>query len=265
MKVVLQDFKYGRIMRPGGDYYIGDSIALYGEYCEAEIDIYRQCVHKDDYVLDIGANIGACTIPLAQMVGANGRVYAFEPQRVIFQMLCGNVMLNNLMNVYTQNVAIGRNRSKIKINDKYLDPTISHTNTGSFEIEKNPGDYEIEIISIDDLQLPKCDFIKCDTEGMGTDVLYGAENTIRKFLPTIYIEREYDDKGKSIVDFLHKLKYKIYKHDPTLYNDSNFFNDVYDAYLTYTDYPNVNYYVNYNWLCVPETFEKSVQGFDLEE
>lgn len=48
MRVVLQDFKYGRIMRLGGDHFIGDCFALYGEYSEGEIDIYRQYVKTGD-------------------------------------------------------------------------------------------------------------------------------------------------------------------------------------------------------------------------
>ena len=55
-------------------------------------------------VIDIGANNGNFTIEFAELVGDNGKVYAFEPQRIIFQQLCGNVFLNGLDNVYTYNV-----------------------------------------------------------------------------------------------------------------------------------------------------------------
>jgi FkbM family methyltransferase len=45
-------------------------------------------------VLEVGANIGVFTVPLARFVHPGGRVIAFEPQRIMYQMLCGNLALN---------------------------------------------------------------------------------------------------------------------------------------------------------------------------
>jgi hypothetical protein len=50
-------------------------------------------------VLDVGAHIGALSIPLARRVGPEGHVYAFEPQRKIFRELVYNIRLNELTNV----------------------------------------------------------------------------------------------------------------------------------------------------------------------
>lgn len=62
---------------------------------------------EDSEIVDIGANNGHFTIEFAHYVGDNGRVYSFEPQRIIFQQLCGNVFLNGLDNVYCYNTAVG--------------------------------------------------------------------------------------------------------------------------------------------------------------
>ena len=48
-------------------------------------------------IIDIGANNGHFTIEFAQYVGDTGKVRSFEPQRIIFQQLCGNVFLNGLV------------------------------------------------------------------------------------------------------------------------------------------------------------------------
>jgi FkbM family methyltransferase len=45
-------------------------------------------------VLDVGANIGAHTLNLARLVGANGRVMAFEPTDFAFRKLSRNLELN---------------------------------------------------------------------------------------------------------------------------------------------------------------------------
>lgn len=185
------------------------------------------------------------------MVGKKGRVYAFEPQRVIHQILCGNIMLNNIFNVYAQNSCIGQKRGKTKIADLYIDEKYTNINVGVFSIKENPGEYEVDIISVDDLNLKRCNFIKCDTEGMGLDMLIGAENTIKKFLPVMYIEQESGSNGRQIIDFLHSLNYSVYKHNVNYFNKDNYFRSKYNGFLTYDKYPNVYVYANFNWLCLP--------------
>ncbi|TFG83046.1 MAG: FkbM family methyltransferase, partial [Chromatiales bacterium] len=55
---------------------------------------------------DIGANIGTHTLALARLVGQQGLVFAFEPQRIVFQTLCANMALNSLDNVHCINSAV---------------------------------------------------------------------------------------------------------------------------------------------------------------
>jgi FkbM family methyltransferase len=57
----------------------------------------RQLVLPASLVLDIGANIGAHTLPLAQLVGPTGRVMAFEPTEFAFRKLSRNLSLNPLL------------------------------------------------------------------------------------------------------------------------------------------------------------------------
>ena len=54
----------------------------------------RKLVSPASLVLDIGANIGAHTLHLAQLVGPNGRVMAFEPTDFAFRKLSRNLELN---------------------------------------------------------------------------------------------------------------------------------------------------------------------------
>src|ERR1043165_865505 len=97
--VAIRRCRYGTMMYLRKDMYVGRSFAEYGEYSEGEVDIFRQVLRPGDLALDIGANLGSHTLPLAQFVGPTGGVYAFEPQRILFQILCGNVALNEIGNV----------------------------------------------------------------------------------------------------------------------------------------------------------------------
>jgi tRNA G37 N-methylase Trm5 len=55
------------------------SIFLFGGFELATLRLYDSILRPGDIVLDVGANIGAHTLPFARLVGKDARVYAFEP------------------------------------------------------------------------------------------------------------------------------------------------------------------------------------------
>lgn len=69
------------------------------------------CEGKD--IVDVGANNGSFAVDFSHLVGDHGRVFSFEPQRIIYYQLCANVFLNGLDNVYCYNVAVGNGIEKI--------------------------------------------------------------------------------------------------------------------------------------------------------
>ena len=89
------------------DEYIGLSIREYGEYSELELKTMLKFINEGDVIFDIGANIGCFSVPFAKKVGSNGKVYAFEPQKFIFNLLKENVECIELKNVQIFNNAIG--------------------------------------------------------------------------------------------------------------------------------------------------------------
>lgn len=54
-------------------------IARYGAWDVDELAAARRILRPGDTVLDVGAHIGGLAVPFAQLVGPEGRVYAFEP------------------------------------------------------------------------------------------------------------------------------------------------------------------------------------------
>ena len=69
-------------------------IFLQGAFEPSTTQAYEKIVRPGDTVLDIGANIGAHTLPLAKLTGENGRVFAFEPTSYAFVKLQTNLNLN---------------------------------------------------------------------------------------------------------------------------------------------------------------------------
>src|SRR5882762_7707062 len=107
--------RYGLMLYPANDMFIGPCLETYGEYGAEEANTFRQLIRPGDVVADIGANIGSHTLLYSQLVGPQGRVIAFEPQPKIFHMLCANLALNGLANVATYQAGVGREAGVLKV------------------------------------------------------------------------------------------------------------------------------------------------------
>ena len=246
--------KHGIFYFCHSDEFIGKSIREYGEYSELELDTILKFINEGDVIFDIGANIGCFSVPFAKKVGSNGKVYAFEPQKFIFNLLKKNIKCNELKNVQIFNNAIGSKNRIIELND------FDYSQPGNFGGIGLKEDYDnsycakikgtkknkIKTLTLNSfLNLKKCNFLKIDVELMELSVLKGAKDFINKFKPIIWIEnhREYPN-------FLNKhllqINYKPFWAATMLYNPNNhFINDI-------------NYYSNvitFNTLAVPKEKE----------
>jgi len=157
-------------------------------------------------ILDIGANFGAYTIPMALNVMANnGIIYAFEPQRRIYNQLCGNIFVNNLDNVYAFNYALGKEESILNIK---VPNYTKFKNPGAFSLDiktmvsRNLENYlseKVESILVKPLNTVNTksliSLIKIDVEGMELDVILGGEQLLKQnCFPPIIFESWNDDK-----------------------------------------------------------------------
>jgi FkbM family methyltransferase len=220
--------RHGTMMYLRNDVYIGRSLDDYGEYSEPEVELFRQFLGKGDVALDVGANIGAHTIPLAHLVGPGGLVYAFEPQRILFQILCGNVALNELSNVEALQKGVGRSAGQAKIAAlNYGAPN----NFGGLSIGGDRGE-KVEIIAIDELELSKVRLIKIDIEGMELDALLGAKRTIERCRPILYVENDRPEQSTELVGQLQECRYRLWWHVVPFFNRTNFLANPNNAFGT---------------------------------
>lgn len=216
---VISECRYGKMIYNKNDIYIGKSLAYYGEYSEGEVDVFRQILREGHYVVEAGANIGAHTVAMAQIIGDYGKLFAFEPQRRVFQTLNGNVAINSLRNVFCFQKALAKERGSILV--PILNTEVPN-NFGALALGSWEYGEEVDVVTIDSLDLPACRLIKVDVEGMELDVLKGAENTISKYKPVLYVEIDQEDKKQSLLEYVDSLGYYMYLHEPSLFNTNNF-------------------------------------------
>lgn len=195
----------------------GSALLDHGNVCTQEAHVCIDAIKhiEKPVIFDVGANIGAFTNWLARFF-KSGTVHCFEPQRAVFQLLCANLAINNLHNVYTHNIALGEINSKIKI----LEPNYDiPADFGTFSLVNNTIENKttsliIDMYTIDAFldayEITKLDLLKIDVEGMDLSVLRGAEKSIRKYKPVIFVE--YFDNNTNIRDDIEKFL-SIYSYD----------------------------------------------------
>jgi hypothetical protein len=85
---------------------VGASMDAYGEWCDFELDLLTKFIHPGDIVIDVGAGIGTHTVAFSQMVGREGKVFAFESSPTLDEVLDANVQINNAGNVFFSNADV---------------------------------------------------------------------------------------------------------------------------------------------------------------
>ena len=219
MKTFLKDCKWGTFLLLRGD-MISQFTDIYGEWCELEVALFNDLLKKNSNVVEIGANIGMHSIPLSHLA-SKGKVFCFEPQRVLFQILCANSALNNRTNIFACQVAVGSEEKRLEISSTdYEQPW----NYGAFSIDKgfsteqnfqgSQWNEEVNIITIDnhpDIQkLESLSLLKIDTEGFEIAVLDGAQKLIGRHKPAIFVENNNQGTGDSLIKYLKDLGYVCY-------------------------------------------------------
>jgi FkbM family methyltransferase len=217
----LKKCRHGHMLYSINDATIGQLFDLYGEFSEGEVELLGQLMKPGDTVIEVGANIGSLTVPLAQFVGPQGTVVAFEPHRILFQNLCANIAINGHTNVKTQNFAVGKeNRSVVLPYIDYSKPGIF----GGHSIEGAAGGESVGLIALDKyLNTSKCRLMKIDVEGMEEDVILGAAALINRLHPFLYVENDQEEKSGSLISTLQGLGYTLYWHLRPLCRTDNYF------------------------------------------
>ncbi|MCB8876737.1 FkbM family methyltransferase [Acidisoma silvae] len=221
----LTHTRFGLMLYPAGDTYIGPCLETYGEYSPEEAQIFSLLLKPGDSVLEVGANIGAHTLALSAFVGPAGRVHTIEPQRLVFQMLCANLALNNLSNVDARRLGLGAAPHTLWTS---LTDMAAQGNFGGLPLASE-GKEAIEIVTLDSLALTKLDLIKIDVEGMEDAVLHGGQETIRRLKPPIYIENDRAFTGDAgaetsvqLIRLIRDFGYRLWWHTPELTSRTNY-------------------------------------------
>lgn len=176
---------------------------------------FKAFIAPGDIVIDIGANVGAATIPAAHAVGERGRVIAFEPGPFALR-LRQNLALNPQLEARVQVVDQGLSDAP-----GFMLWTEDEANPGNASLGLT-GTHQVPVTTLDRFlttyvsTTTRISFLKIDVEGMEYQVLTGAMDTLRSHLPVIAYETwrlNSSEAFTQITDLLSPLGYHFIQID----------------------------------------------------
>jgi FkbM family methyltransferase len=173
------------------------SIYLLGAFEPRTVRLYERFVKPGDVVLDIGANIGAHTLPLARLVGDKGRVIAFEPTDYAMQKLLANIALNPSLaqRIEAHQVMLVAGSGDALETGLYSSwPLVARGNVHKKHQGRLMATTGATSSTLDQwvktCHVDKVDFVKLDVDGHEYSVLAGGIRTLGQYKPIILMELE---------------------------------------------------------------------------
>ncbi len=154
------------------------------------IDALLATCGEGDIFLDIGANIGQFTVPMARQVGGSGVVIAVEPEVKARGNLEANLKLNGLSNVHVLGMALGAECGEGRLawdvgtcpsltqpGSANLDAVASRASVANSGVEVVKIEVGDHVLGRERLPAPKA--VKIDVEGFEYQVILGLRQTLK--------------------------------------------------------------------------------------
>jgi FkbM family methyltransferase len=160
-----------------------------GAYEHSHLTYLRRLVGPGALVVDVGAHFGIYTQALCSLVGAAGKVHAFEPQTRVFDAL--QRLRSSHDNLELHRVALSSSAGAQTLRIPLLMRGVPEPALATLEPVSCPHEAdEIATRTLDSYQasLPGLAFVKVDVEGHEIDFLEGAREVLASCRPVVQIE-----------------------------------------------------------------------------
>jgi FkbM family methyltransferase len=180
---------------------------------------YCNVLRPGDCAIDIGANYGMHTLPMADAVGPRGRVLAFEPIPHVNEKLTARIRdVGKRDIVELHRVALSDHSGHAEFNVVVADVGYSGLKAKPYPFETGKQLIRVAVERLDRFteQHDSIRFIKIDVEGAEFPVLRGATKTLQTHRPVVVFEsakeesaRAYGYTANELFEFFAGLDYEL--------------------------------------------------------
>jgi FkbM family methyltransferase len=197
------------------------SIYLFGAFERATARTLARLLPSGGVAIDVGANVGAHTLPMARHVGTAGRVIALEPTALARESLRRNLGLNPALGrTVTVHAAALVAPGEPLSSEYYSSWPVSHAERRHAIHRGVPNDTSGSIaITLDELVtrevISRLDVVKVDVDGREVRVLRGAVATLLTLRPSLVLElapyalSEHGDSLHDLLSLVRQAQYRL--------------------------------------------------------
>lgn len=205
---------FGKRMLLDPSDYIGNILIFTPQwYDHKERKFLEKILTNGDYIVDVGANVGAYTLIFSKFIGSSGQITAIEADEKNAKRLAHNISLNGINWVRIHNIGVSDKNETLALNLN------SEGNAGghSFLVKSACGDSRREFIKcvplVDLMEKRKPKLIKLDIEGFEWRVLRRFfSDSPESLWPTyILLEDEPRHRENDAVSMVESVGYKVVK------------------------------------------------------
>ncbi len=231
--------KYGKISLYNNDMYIIKSFEQNQYWDENTLLKLKKYIDPNKNILEIGGHCGTSSIVYASFLNEGKKIYVYEPQKKLYELLLKNIVDNNLsdkiipfnkgvfcFNGYTYMNDIDIDGDKGFVEKRYNEE--SNLNCNFAGIGLGSSGESIEVVTIDSMDLENIGFIHCDAQGAENFIFSKSTNLVEKCKPVILFEN-----NKKYGKLLYNNVCKNFKNFQT---ESNF--DIVDYCINKLNYNN---------------------------
>ena len=214
--------RHGYMLLPKHDQYISKSLIKYGEWVEGLNDVFRAIFSPGGLAIEVGAGFGAHTLPLARLVGFEGKLIAIEQSRRIIDILYGNVALNSLENVQLVHARVGAVSGMIEVSEPVFDYEANFGMVSTLEASAGKPD-NVNVITLDNQSWGRIDFIFIDTPGEVSEVLAGSRRLIASHRPAMVVNSDNLNDSTAVNNTMIEFGYKTMAFSCPFFSKKNYF------------------------------------------
>ena len=201
---------YGLVTLYKNELYIGNAFKN-GRYWDSDTLLkLREYIDPNRNILEIGGHCGTSSIVYSSFLKNEKKIYVYEPQRNMYNLLVQNINQNNLQDkIIPNNLGVFCVEGNGKMNNIDLDGdggVVSKRYNEENNLNCNFGGIglgcdgeDIHLTTIDTMNLDDIGYIHCDAQGAENFIFSKGIETIKKYRPVIFYENN-EVYGKYLYD-----------------------------------------------------------------